>query len=78
MFLFLSASSMHFLAGGFLPLIFLPESLRVIAPIFPSFQWMEGIKMAVTGEWDLWVFARLILIVLTGFLFSMGAEVIRE
>lgn len=78
MFLFLSASSMHFLAGGFLPLVFLPESLRVIAPIFPSFQWMEGIKMAVTGEWDLWVFARLILIALIGFLFSMGAEVIRE
>lgn len=52
MFLFLVSAGQHFLAGGFLPPVFLPETIQRIAPWLPSGILMETIKMAVTGVWN--------------------------
>ena len=40
MLLFLTAAAQHFLAGGFLPLVFLPETVRRLAPFLPSEYWI--------------------------------------
>lgn len=52
MLLFFLATGQHFLAGGFLPPVFLPETMRQIGAWLPSGILMDTVKMAVTGEWD--------------------------
>ena len=64
MLLFLAVTAQHFLAGGFLPLVFLPASLQRLATVLPSRILMEGAGMAVTAVWNRAVFGR--LAVLTG------------
>ncbi len=59
MLLFLLATVQHFLAGGFLPLVFLPASVKRLAPILPSGILMDAVGMALTAHWDGMVFGRL-------------------
>jgi ABC-2 type transport system permease protein len=62
MLLFLGATATHFLAGGFLPLVFLPSNIRSAAPFMPSYLLMEGVKMMVTAEWNPVIFGKLLLL----------------
>lgn len=78
MLLFLTVTAMHFLAGGFLPLVFLPASFRDAAVFLPSYIFMEGVKMAVTSAWSLAVFCRLAVVAAACFLFSLMVEVGRK
>jgi len=59
MLLFLLATVQHFLAGGFLPLVFLPASVKRLAPVLPSGILMDAVGMALTAHWDGMVFGRL-------------------
>ena len=65
--LFLTVTVQHFLAGGFLPEVFLPPSLRVLAPAMPSKVLMDGVKMALAGAWDMAVAGKLGLLTMAGF-----------
>lgn len=57
--LFLLATVQHYLAGGFLPLVFLPATVKGLAPVLPSGILMDAMAMALTAHWDGMVFARL-------------------
>ena len=65
--LFLTVTVQHFLAGGFLPEVFLPPSLRVLASAMPSKVLMDGVKMALAGAWDMAVAGKLGLLTMAGF-----------
>ena len=78
MLLFLTVTAMHFMAGGFLPLVFLPVSIRAAAPFLPSYIFMEGMKMAVTSVMDPVVFVRLAAVMAVCFLLSLWVEVGRR
>ena len=52
MLMFFVMTGQHFLAGGFLPSVFLPASVRKLAPWLPSSVLMDSMKMAVSGTWD--------------------------
>lgn len=78
MLLFLGVTAMHFLAGGFLPLVFLPDSFQVAAPFLPSSVLMDGIKHIVTGQWSLLTVGRLAVLTMAGFFLSVGMEVGRK
>lgn len=52
MLLFFIITVQHFLAGGFLPLVFLPASIQKIAGWLPSAVLMNTMKMAVTRTWE--------------------------
>lgn len=78
MLLFLVVTVMHFLSGGFLPLVFLPASFRAAAPFLPSYVLMEGVKMAVTSVCSIAVFGKLVAVTGVCFLLSLWAEVGRK
>ena len=78
MLLFLAVTAMHFLSGGFLPLVFLPTTFRAAAPFLPTYVLMEGMKLVVTSSFSLAVFIKLAVLAMAGFLLSVGAEVVRE
>ena len=78
MLLFLAVTAMHFLSGGFLPLVFLPTTFRAAAPFLPTYVLMEGMKLVVTSSFSLVVFIKLAVLAMAGFLLSVGAEVVRE
>lgn len=78
MLLFLAVTAMHFLAGGFLPLVFLPSAFRAAAVYLPSHVLMEGMKMAVTSAFSLTVVIKMGILILAGFLLSIGVEVVRK
>lgn len=78
MLLFLAATVMHFLSGGFLPLVFLPASFQAAAPVLPSYIFMEGVKMAVTSVWSTAVFCKLAAVAGGCFLLSLWMEVGRK
>ena len=65
--LFLTVTAQHFLAGGFLPRVFLPEMIRRVAPAMPSAVLMDGVKMAVSGVWDMASAGKLAALLLGGF-----------
>ena len=67
MLLFVAGVGQHILAGGFLPVVFLPEAVRGLAWYLPSGILMDAGTMMVSGVWDGSVLAR--LAVLTGVLF---------
>ena len=67
MLLFVAGVGQHILAGGFLPVVFLPEAVRGLAWYLPSGILMGAGTMMVSGVWDGSVLAR--LSVLTGVLF---------
>lgn len=52
MLLFFTVTGQHFLAGGFLPFVFLPKTIQKAAPYFPSSILMDSLKMAVSMEWN--------------------------
>lgn len=78
MLLFLLATVQHFLAGGFLPLVFLPASVKGLAQVLPSGILMDAVGMALTAHWDGMVFGRLGLLaagaVGTAALWQAGGE----
>lgn len=76
--LFLAGVGQHFLAGGFLPLVFLPETVRNLAPFLPSSILMDALKMTVTSTWTLAAMGKLGLLILTGLILGMVLEVKRE
>lgn len=78
MLLFLTVTAMHFLAGGFRPLVFLPVSFRDAAVVLPSYIFMEGVKMAVTSAWSLAVFFKLAAVAVACYLLSLMVEVGRK
>lgn len=50
MLLFLTVTAQHFLAGGFLPAVFLPRMLQCLVPAMPSAILMEGVQMILGGS----------------------------
>lgn len=78
MLLFLAAVGQHFLAGGFLPAVFLPETVQRAAPWLPSGILMDTVKMAVTGGWDWKPIAACTALGAAAWLFSTLAEVRRS
>lgn len=74
MLLFLAVTGQHFLAGGFIPLVFLPEGLKGLAPFMPSTVLMDGVKMAVTGVRTAAGFGRLFLMAAGCFFVTLGME----
>lgn len=62
MLLFLAGVGQHFLAGGFLPRIFLPERLQPLAAVLPSGLLMNGMKIAVTATTDWPAAAKLVIL----------------
>lgn len=76
--LFFGVAGIHFLSGGFLPLVFLPDSFRSIAPFLPSGVLMEGLKMLVTESWSIAVFGKLAALAVAGFLGCMAVEAVRK
>lgn len=78
MLLFFMAAGQHFLAGGFLPPVFLPGTVQRIGAWLPSGILMDTVKMAVTGEWD-WRRAGLCAALAAGaWLLGTAAEVKRR
>lgn len=75
MLLFLGVTAMHFLAGGFLPLVFLPDGFRKVAPFLPNFILMEGIKGSVTAQGTVLTAVHLLLLTVAGYLAGVGVEV---
>ncbi len=73
--LFLAGVGQHFLAGGFLPLVFLPEAVQKLAPILPSAVLMDGLQMAVTANWDTAGFGKLGFLILIGLILGIVLEV---
>lgn len=78
MLLFFAVTGQHFLAGGFLPLVFLPPGLQRMAPVLPSSVLMDGVKMAVTGVWSFDVVWKLAALALIGFTLTAVMEVTEE
>ncbi len=78
MLLFLAVTAQHFLAGGFLPEVFLPGTLRRLVPVMPSAILMGGVRMAVTGVWSGSAAVRLLMLLAAGFLLSVCLESRRE
>lgn len=66
MLLFLMVTLQHFLAGGFLPLVFLPASIQAASPMMPSSVLMEGVRMIVTGSYEWAAFGKLCLMIGAG------------
>ena len=77
MLLFLVSTGQHFLAGGFLPSVFFPETLQKIGPWLPSGILMETVKMAVTGAWSWRSAAVCAGLAATAWILSAAAEVRR-
>lgn len=78
MLLFFAVTGQHFLAGGFLPLVFLPPGLQALAPVLPSTILMNGVKMAVTGVWSAEAVLKLAALILIGFGITALMEVSEE
>lgn len=74
MLLFLTVTAQHFLAGGFLPAVFLPKTLQQLAPGMPSAVLMAGVQMALTKVWSLAVVGRLLALLLVCFLLTVLFE----
>lgn len=74
MLLFLTVTAQHFLAGGFLPAVFLPKTLRQLAPGMPSAILMAGVQMALTRAWSLAVAGRLLVLFFGCFLLTVLFE----
>lgn len=74
MLLFFVMTGQHFLAGGVLPLVFLPPSLQKLAPWLPSSVLMDSMKMAVSGTWDYRKLAACIILIWVSWLVSVMAE----
>lgn len=75
MLLFFAVSGQHFLAGGFLPLVFLPPALQKLAPVLPSTILMDGAKMAVTGVWSMDAVWKLAVMAAMGLALTAAMEV---
>ncbi len=60
--LFLLATAQHFLAGGYLPLVFLPATVKGLALLLPSGILMDGAGMMLTAQWNPAVFGRLAML----------------
>ncbi|MCI8454174.1 MAG: ABC transporter permease [Lachnospiraceae bacterium] len=73
MLLFLSVTAMHFVSGGFLPLVFLPRAFGALAPFLPSYILMEGMKMIVTESFEPLVFGKLVALAVCGFVAGLLA-----
>ena len=78
MLLFFAVTGQHFLAGGFLPLVFLPPALQKLAPVLPSTILMEGTKMALTGVWSMETVWKLAIMIVAGFVLTAAMEVREE
>ena len=78
MLLFLAVVSQHFVAGGFLPAVFLPAALQKAAVWMPSFVLMDSLKMAVNREWDGKAMVCSLMILLFSWLISVATEVGRR
>ena len=72
--LFLTVTAQHFLAGGFLPEVFLPEILRKLTPVMPSGILMNGVKMAVTGAFSVGAAGKLAALLFVGFFLAAFLE----
>ena len=72
--LFVMVTVLHFLSGGFLPQVFLPEQIREAAPFLPSHILMEGVKMAVTQSWNFETAGKLAALIAGGWLIAAAAE----
>lgn len=75
MLLFLAGTGQHFLAGGFIPAVFLPAAFRSLEPVLPSAVLMNGLKMAVTQAWSPAALLKLLALLTAGFLISLIWEV---
>lgn len=74
MLLFLVMFGQHFLAGGILPLVFLPHSIQRLAPWLPSAILMESMKMAISETWDYKKAGACVILILAAWLAGILAE----
>ena len=75
MLLFLAGTGQHFMAGGFLPAVFLPAAFRSLEPVLPSAVLMNGLKMIVSQAWNPVALLKLLVLLAAGFLISLIWEV---
>lgn len=78
MLLFLAGVGQHYLAGGFLPRVFLPERLQQLAGFLPSGLLMNGMKIAVTAVLDWSVVLKLVILIMVSGCLSTVLEVMRS
>lgn len=74
MLLVLAATAQHFLAGGFLPAVFLPSVLQKLAPVMPSAILIDGIKVILTADWELMACGKVLLLLAVGFVLTAVME----
>lgn len=75
MLLFLAGTAQHFIAGGFLPEVFLPAVLRRLSLVMPSTLLMNGLKMLVNEVWNPAAVTGLVVLLIAGFFLSLAGEV---
>lgn len=66
MLLFLVVIGQHFLAGGFLPQVFLPDAVRNVAAWMPSTILMDAVKLIATSSFRWPIIGKLILWIAAG------------
>lgn len=76
--LFLAVTVMHFLAGGFLPSVFLPRTFRQLSAFLPSAAMMDGVKMMVTKDWSGAVYLKMAFWGAAGLGFCVCEEAVRR
>ena len=74
MLLFLTVTAQHFVAGGFLPSVFLPDGLNRMALAMPSAILMDGVKLMLAGQWSVFAAGKLFLLFSGGFLGTVMLE----
>lgn len=65
---------MHFVSGGFVPLVFLPDRFKSLAVLMPSHILMDGVKMLVTGAWRTEAAGGLLGLIVVSFLICLMGE----
>lgn len=76
--LFVVTAAMHFGAGGFVPLVFLPEAVREASVFLPSSIFMDSVKMIAAGSFEPAAVIRLLAVTAAGFCLGAGAGGLRE
>ncbi|MGL5435762.1 MAG: ABC transporter permease [Lachnospiraceae bacterium] len=75
MLLFLAGTGQHFMAGGFLPSVFLPALFRQLSPVLPSAILIDGMQMMVSQSFNPAAAIRLLGLLAAGFFISLAGEV---
>ena len=75
MWLFVVTMTTHFLAGGFLPTVFLPEKLRAISVWMPTKVFMNAFQAFAADHLTIRGMLELAVVLILGFALSLMKEV---